>query len=245
MLEKDDKFIALQDSVFRILNDGLLPDNARVIRYDRDGLWLEQGGVALTVEGLSDGYRVVTSLILDIVRRIFAAFGVFSLQDEPNGSVSCPSSGVVLIDEIDVHLHVSWQQRIGIWLREHFPNVQFIVSTHSPFICQAASEGGLIRLAAPGESSRTPEVLEDEVAKRIIHGGADDAVLSELFGLESAYGIATQDKRRELTELVLHEPEDSPRIRELRSELALSPTAEVAQAVTELSLRIERLRAQD
>lgn len=244
VLEKDEKFIALQESVFRILNDGLLPDGARVVRYDSDGLWLEQGGVTLTVDGLSDGYRVVTSLILDIVRRIFAAFGSFSLTSGPNGGVVCPSSGIVLIDELDVHLHVSWQQRIGIWLREHFPNVQFIVSTHSPFICQAASEAGLIRLAAPGESSRAPEVLDDEVARRIIHGGADDAVLSELFGLESAYGVATQAKRRELTQLALSEAEDSARIRELRAELALSPTAEVAQAVNELSQRIDRLRAQ-
>ena len=49
--------------------------------------------------------------------------------------------GVVLIDEVDAHLHPTWQRRIGLWFREHFPKLQFIVSTHSPLICQAATVG--------------------------------------------------------------------------------------------------------
>ena len=62
-------------------------------------------------------------------------------QDSPSGAPVVTHRGVVLIDEVDVHLHVSWQRSIGFWLKKHFPNVQFIVTTHSPFVCQAADPG--------------------------------------------------------------------------------------------------------
>ena len=61
--------------------------------------------------------------------------------------------GVVIIDEIDAHLHVSWQRRIGSWLTSHFPNIQFIVTTHSPYICRSADLGALIRLPGVDEEA--------------------------------------------------------------------------------------------
>ena len=54
--------------------------------------------------------------------------------------------GVVLIDEIDLHLHPNWQRRIVEYLKNTFPKVQFITSSHSPFIIQTLSEGELLPL---------------------------------------------------------------------------------------------------
>lgn len=65
--------------------------------------------------------------------------------------------GVVLIDELDLHLHPSWQRRIVNDLKRTFPKVQFIVTTHSPFIIQSLEEGELRRLH---------EVDDDEVVSR-------------------------------------------------------------------------------
>jgi predicted ATP-binding protein involved in virulence len=45
-------------------------------------------------------------------------------------------------------MHVEWQQKIGFWLTSHFPNIQFLTTSHSPFICQAAGPRGVIRLPA-------------------------------------------------------------------------------------------------
>jgi predicted ATPase len=52
-------------------------------------------------------------------------------------------SGVELIDEVDAHLHPEWQREVGFWLKRHFPKIQFLVTTHSPSICQAAAPNGL------------------------------------------------------------------------------------------------------
>lgn len=80
---------------------------------------------------LSDGYRTVFALVLDLVSRLLKA----------NGSISgitpkevLGSEGIVLIDEVDLHLHPRWQQTILTDLLETFPGIQFIVTTHSPQI---------------------------------------------------------------------------------------------------------------
>lgn len=239
VLEKDNRYVSLQQDVFRILNDGLLPDGARVVDYNSSGLWVDQGGTKLLLEDLSDGYRVAAALVLDIVRRMFQAFGRFDLEVDENDRVSSPHAGVVLIDELDVHLHVSWQQRIGFWLREHFPAVQFIVSTHSPFICQAASPGALVRLAAPGESDRNPRVLSEDEERRILNGGADDAVLSDLFGLDSPLAAPAQARHDRLAVLEATGEGASYEAQMLSEELSMSPTAEVAHVLSVLMKKIE------
>jgi len=79
---------------------------------------------------------------------------------------------VVLIDEIDAHLHPEWQREIGFWLRRHFPNIQFFVTTHSPIICQAADPNGLFVLPEPG-SEQEPHALSDEDYRKIIASRPD------------------------------------------------------------------------
>ena len=74
----------------------------------------------------SDGQRVLFGLIGDIARRLLL---LNEVSDTPfNGR------GIVLIDEIELHLHPSWQQKIILILRDSFPNLQFIVTTHSPHV---------------------------------------------------------------------------------------------------------------
>jgi predicted ATP-binding protein involved in virulence len=65
------------------------------------------------------------------MKQLGDAYGNLSFQVH-DGVPVISSPGVVIIDEIDAHLHVSWQKRIGGWLKTHFPNIQFIVTTHSP-----------------------------------------------------------------------------------------------------------------
>src|SRR5690606_33514301 len=143
--------------------DGLLPDDSTVERVDSDGLWICRDGVSLPLEQVSDGYRTVAALVVDLLRCLHATYGGLALERDEHGQPVCPLPGVVLIDEVDAHMHVAWQQRIGFWLTQHFPNIQFLVTTHSPFICQAASPRGIIRLPAPGERNTQIAHIDDRL----------------------------------------------------------------------------------
>ena len=78
----------------------------------------------LSLEQLSDGYRTTLAMCMDLARRLAQANPFYGVD-------SCLAPAVVLIDEIDLHLHPSWQQTILRTFCQIFPNVQFIVTTHS------------------------------------------------------------------------------------------------------------------
>lgn len=80
----------------------------------------------LPISLLSDGVRAMISLAADMAFRCARLNGQF--QDQ----ASLLTQGIVLIDEVDLHLHPAWQQRVLTALRMAFPKIQFIVSTHSP-----------------------------------------------------------------------------------------------------------------
>ncbi|WP_416981391.1 AAA family ATPase [Streptomyces sp. T028] len=189
----------LLDSVLRLLADGLMRDGYSIKQVNSKGLWVSHNGVDISLSQMSDGYRTVTALILDMVRGLFDFFGYLPIE-EVGGRVTVMLPGVILVDEIDAHLHVSWQQRIGPWLRDHFPLIQFIVTTHSPYVCQGADSGGLVRLAGPDEDA-PPTPVSGSLYNRIVYGSGDDAVMSELFGLDSPYSERAEDVRRELVRL--------------------------------------------
>jgi hypothetical protein len=124
--------------------------------------------------------------MVDILRHMIATYGVGGLfTKDKDGNISITRSGIILIDEIDAHLHPEWQRKIGFWLKRHFPNIQFIVTTHSPIICQAADKKGLFHLPAPG-SGKEPSQLSDEEYFKIIAAKPDKILLSPAFGLENS-----------------------------------------------------------
>ncbi|MEU9979480.1 AAA family ATPase [Streptomyces sp. NPDC051014] len=236
----------LLTTVLDLLRDGLLPDRYQIEGVTADGLWVAENGgrqPRFALQEMSDGYRTVAALVLDIVRQIHGAYGNLRTAPTPGGGVAVLQPGVVLIDEVDAHLHVTWQRRIGAWLREHFPNLQFIVTSHSPYICQAADEGGLIRLSAVDER-QAPEVVSEDLYRRVVFGSGDDAVLSELFGLETPYSGRAERYRRRLVALerkVYAETADPEEIEEYQR-LGSLLTSSLESRVAEVSARLERER---
>jgi len=238
-LEKREGAEDLVRVVLAFLNDGLLPDEFEVDDVDSEGMWIRRGDQRFPLDEMSDGYRAVAALVVDLVRSLYESYGVrpetgglVTWNDDGKPTIELP--GVVLIDEVEAHLHVSWQRRIGPWLCEHFPRIQFIVTTHSPYICQGASPHGLIRLPGPTDDG-TAEVLTEDEQRRIVHGTADDAVVSDLFGLESLYTPDTQRLRAELARLEIRVLQGEANLAEqeryeaLRDELQSSPRARVAE----------------
>lgn len=96
-----------------------------------------ENGQKLPFHYLSDGYRNVIGMIADI------AFRMSVLNPSLEDKVIVETPGIVLIDEIDLHLHPKWQRRIVDDLKRVFPKIQFVVTTHSPFIIQSLDIGEL------------------------------------------------------------------------------------------------------
>ncbi|MFI6960441.1 AAA family ATPase [Streptomyces sp. NPDC050255] len=232
----------LKEAALSVLGDELLPDGYRVEEVDSEGLWVARDGHRYPLREMSDGFRTVAALVVDLLKQIHDAFGdeAFAGDDEEAGPLRVP--GVVIIDEIDAHLHVTWQRRIGPWLTTHFPNIQFIVTTHSPYICQAADSGGLIRLPGVDEDA-APEVVPEDLYERVVYGSGDDAILSDLFGLDTPYSERAEHVRAELValEAQVYEGDTSSgtvsRYKELKSLLSSSPTARVH----EMSAQLQRI----
>ena len=96
------------------------------------------------VSNLSAGYRDIIGIVSDI------AYRMAILNPHLGLNVTSQTTGIVLIDEIDLHLHPKWQRNIVNILKELFPLVQFIASTHSPFVIQSMEHNSIIRLSDEG-----------------------------------------------------------------------------------------------
>jgi predicted ATP-binding protein involved in virulence len=101
-------------------------------------LVIDKAQVTLDVAQLSDGERSFLAIVCDLCRRLALA--------NPGLENPLEGAGVVLIDEIELHLHPKWQREVVQKLRTTFPNIQFIATTHSPFVIQSLKPGELINL---------------------------------------------------------------------------------------------------
>jgi len=121
----------------------------------KDGSWV-------SFSMMSAGYQSIIRLTADI------AYRAIKLNPHLGTNAIIKTQGVVLIDEIDMHLHPKWQKRVISDLKNTFPNIQFIATTHSPFIIQSLRAKELIIL--DGESARDnpftksiPDIAEEEM----------------------------------------------------------------------------------
>ena len=179
----------LLDGVKSFLNTGLLPHNLQISKVTVDHVLLENTeGLELPMRDLSDGCRSVYAFILDLIHSFFEVYGsvgLFEKSDEGYYQVNKP--GVVLIDEIEAHLHPAWQQILPEWLKTRFPQVQFIVTSHSPIIAQAADPGGIYILPLQNEIEREPRRLQQHEYEKIVLRRAEKTLLGEAFGLKTTF----------------------------------------------------------
>jgi predicted ATP-binding protein involved in virulence len=122
-------------------------------------LLIQKNGEIRDIKQLSDGERSFIAMISDLGRRLALA--------NPELENPLLGAGVVLIDELELHLHPKWQLEVAEKLRTTFPNIQFIITTHSPFIIQTARQGEVILLGGELEIDPYGKSLE-EVAKYVM-----------------------------------------------------------------------------
>lgn len=123
--------------------DGMSPSGAPEVRDERR---------ALPVSSLSDGEKSLISITTDIAQRL-------AILNPNESSPVKTGNGVVLLDEIDLHLHPSWQRHIAIHLPLVFPGLQFIATTHSPQVIGETEPGRAILLHAGGKVDYLDESL--------------------------------------------------------------------------------------
>jgi hypothetical protein len=181
--------------------DRLLPGNVRLDRIDSEHVYFRTiGGVSVSIPDLSDGYRSFLALAIDVLKHLLECG--LDLKDYLERTASGNRilvEGVVLVDEIDAHLHPLWQRSIGFRLCEVFPRMQFIVTSHSPFVAQAAKKDGLIVLTA----NETKRRVEASQPVESVRGWRVDQILtSDLFGLAETRDVETEASLKRHEELV-------------------------------------------
>ena len=183
--------------VVKTVVDRLLPEGVELNCFGpEDVLFNTPYRRATPMLELSDGYRSMLALAADLLRRLDEAHERVDDWIDPDGRVI--AEGVVLIDELDAHLHPIWQRQIGFWLPEQFPNLQFIVATHSPFVPQAADRNAVWVLRADSMVADTVRASQDQPS---VKGWRVDQILNVLFNLSDLRDPETEEKMRRHAEL--------------------------------------------
>lgn len=182
-----DEIRQVLNGVQSLMGDGLLPHGMRISRITVDHVFVKDSrDVELPMRDISDGCRSIYATILDLVHGLYEVYGVDGLfETDAQGRVVIARPGVVIIDEIEAHLHPSWQRDIPEWLKTHFPKIQFLVSTHSPLIAQAADPNGLFILPLQADDAQVARPATPAEYERIRWGNANKTILGVAFGLKT------------------------------------------------------------
>ena len=196
-------------------------------RVDQDGSTHE-----LRIEQLSEGYKIVIAMVADLAARMAEA--------NPDMDNPLNSTGIVLVDEVDLHLHPRWQRDILSQLTKVFPNIQFVVSTHSPVIVVGAAEiAQVINLNKINED-------ENLIYDHTYISNVGQVLLSDLFGLNYLYSPEWDDKIEERNSLLSKQElteDEKKRLAELDEEMKGLTAIPNSNAVRSAQL-IEKLAKQ-
>ena len=161
--------------VVDLLNHLLGPGHYRFTEEIKESEYLfERGGMRVPFRSLSDGYRAFIAWVADLLYHV--CYGC------PSGKKLIESAGVVLVDEIDLHLHPKWQMQVVNTVARALPRMQFVLTSHSPLIASSVEWMNIITLKIDNRSNRTRAGR----LKESIHGlDADQVLLTDFFGLKT------------------------------------------------------------
>ncbi|MGM0522284.1 MAG: AAA family ATPase [Pseudomonadota bacterium] len=179
--EKPSRLVGQLNAVLRSVDMVLEAEGWSGIHYSLayEELAMQQEGQGiLPVSQLSDGVRTIVSMIADM------AWRCAKLNPHLGAEAAQKTPGIVLIDEVDLHLHPAWQQRVIQSLQITFPNMQFIVTTHSPQVLTTVSRE-CIRLLENEWSEKSQEWLTTSTEPDFqTRGVASVETLSRIMGID-------------------------------------------------------------
>lgn len=170
----------------------------------------------IPMEYLSSGYRTTFYTILGIIKEL-------ELRRYPESANRY--SGIVLIDEVDLHLHPEWQRKIVDILRQSFPLAQFIVTTHSPHVIQMAGSGEVIALIR-GPHGRPQHNHLPELPYGF-QGWTVEEILEDVMGLPTTKSAPFDEAMQQFESALLQEDEGQLRTSLDTLELMLHPSSPI------------------
>lgn len=181
-------------------------------KQDNEGEYLYgKKGVEVPFPALSDGYRAFLGWLGDLLFHV--------CETCPSGKKLKENKGIVMVDEIDLHLHPKWQMTVLQTLAKELPNIQFIVTSHSPLVVGSLEWMNIIVMQPGTKQSSTTKRIEWAV-----HGlDADQVLLTDFFGMDST---RAPGKKRTLKELTLKARKgDNEAAKELLEQMSLGVEA--------------------
>jgi predicted ATP-binding protein involved in virulence len=218
------------DQIFEILKR-ILPDVSDIriapadedLAFPRAEFLTPYGWVRLS--GLGLGYRTAIAWMVDLAVRLFRRY--------PNSADPLAEPAIVLVDEIDLHLHPKWQRTIMEFLSDRFPNTQFIVTAHSPLVVQAAKDANIVLLRREGDLvviDNNPEIVDNW---RI------DQVLTSVFELPTARPAHLEPllaRRQSLLSQAKLTKADKAELQQLETQIGSLPTAETPDDIRAMDI---------
>ncbi len=153
-------------------------------------IYVETDDGWVPLEAVSQGTQSLIGWIGLMLERLYE---IYENMDHPR-----EGPGLVLIDEIDAHMHPLWQQKIVHTLSELFPKVQFIATTHSPLIVGGMPMNQVVRFKRDEKGM----VIKARIDEDMTSGRADQVLTGSLFGLPTTLDAVTQDKIKEYQALL-------------------------------------------
>jgi AAA domain, putative AbiEii toxin, Type IV TA system/AAA domain len=217
--------------------DKLFPPDSKIqfSNINKEGLAMFNTPYGETsLDGLSDGYRSMLIWISHLLKSMMIAF--------PDSKNLLDSTGILLLDELDAHLHPRWQRRIVSQVVNFFPNLQIITTTHSPLVLQGIKEGKVIVCKRENNYA----VLEDLPT---VEGWRADELLeeSEFFGV-NVYDQKTQgelDKHRQLISKKTLSSDEKTELINLSEKLQSKRVVESVSSDLDLDLKKYKLKAEE
>ncbi len=177
---------------------------------------------------LSFGYQTLIAWIVDLASRMMERYS--TRKDPMSGSA------VVLVDEIDLHLHPRWQRTLTSYLTKCFPNAQFIVTAHSPLVVQSVPDANLVLLERAENADYV--VIRNDLDE--VRGWRIDQLLtSDLFGLEGVRDPETEklvSERRRLVAKGKRSHSDAARLAVIERKLNRLPVGESEEQIKAMDI---------
>jgi DNA polymerase III delta prime subunit len=185
----------------------LLGDEDRLLKTSKGDIKVRALGAEVPLRDLSDGYQTVLALAVDIMSVMQERWDVMEIAE-----------GIVLVDELDAHLHPRWKMQIVKRLRQTFPRVQFIVTSHDPLCLRGLNQQEVVVMRRDTENRIIALTdLPDPNALRI-----DQILTSEYFGMNSTVDPEVEtlfDEYYYLLALRERTPQQDTRLEQLKAQL--------------------------
>ena len=179
--------IISEEKAIKLLEE-ILDNNVKIEIKGSNVFFSEKSSKDLKFEQLSDGFKSVMTWVVDLVARL--------AENQPQVKEIQDFEGIVLVDEINLHLHPKWERNLVKKLRNWFPKIQFFFTTHSPTMLLSASRDAIFYKIYK-ENGHT-KIGEPILCEKFANLQVNSLITSPLFDLENAYMEAYDENKNEL-----------------------------------------------